>query len=164
MNENNIPLAQEIEAHKLEAEGVRDLFKLQLADSVTVLYLTDKETLVWGDQTWEQWPNSFTGASQNSSGEKSRPKFTIANPEGIFSSWCEQGVIDGSVLTRYRVSKSDIESGVRNYAKNVWTISRVLNVNKNIASMECRSLLDGQSFILPSRAFYPPDFPHVSLQ
>lgn len=164
MNDNNVPLSQEIEAHKLEASPVRDLFKLQLADQVTVLYLTGSEAVVWGGQTWEQWPNSFSGGAQNSNNERSRPKFTIANPEGIFSLWCEQGVIDGAILTRYRVGLDDLQSDVRNYAKNVWTIFRVLNLNKTIAVLECRSLMDGQSFILPSRAFYPPDFPHVSLQ
>lgn len=164
MNENNIPLSQELDAHKLESDGIRELFKIQLSDGVTLLYITAHNSVTWGDQTWEEWPCTLSDTSQNSTGEKSRPKFSLANPTGVFSLWVSQGVCDGAIVTRYRVLKTDLDSDVRAYAKNVWTVFRVTSLNKDLVVFECRSLLDGQSFQLPARAFYPPDFPHVSLQ
>ena len=53
MNENNIPLSQELDAHKLESDGIRELFKIQLSDGVTTLYITAHNSVTWGDQTWD---------------------------------------------------------------------------------------------------------------
>jgi lambda family phage minor tail protein L len=165
MDKVNIPLSQQVEAHKLEAQGLRELFKLQLKDgSNTVLYLTAHNQISWGGQTWEEWPCKLTGYAQNSNGEKSRPKFTVANPEGVFSLWVDQGATDGAILHHYTVQTSDIDSGSVVYMKNIWVVNKPVSLNKNMVVLECRSTFDGHNFKIPPRAFFPPDFPHVSLR
>lgn len=162
---SNIPLSQQVDAHKLESSGLRKLFKLQLRDeSSTILYLSPENTIQWADQQWDEWPCSLTGYSQNTSGEKARPKFTVANPQGVFSLWVGQGAVDGAILNQYEVLKDDIDSDARIFTRMVWVIHRTISLNKNVAVFECRSVLDGQNFKIPARAFYPPEYPHVSLQ
>lgn len=164
-NSSNVPLTQQVEAYKLEAAGVRELFKLQLRDmGSTVLYLSPKETVTWADQQWDEWPCTIAGFAQNTNGEKSRPKFTVANPEGVFSLWVGQGAVDGAVLSHYEVQQAEIESGALVYTKRIWTISRTVSLNKNMVVFECRSIFDGQQFKIPARAFYPPEYPHVTLR
>lgn len=161
----NVPLSQQIDAHKLESEGLRQLFKLQLRDpGSTVLYLSPTNTITWADQQWDEWPCNLTGRAQNSSGEKSRPKFSVANPEGVFSLWVGQGVLEGAILNEYEVLTADVKADARVYTRRVWVIHRPISLNKNIAVFECRSVMDGQNFKIPARAFYPPEYPHVSLQ
>lgn len=164
-NLNNIPVSQEFDAHELESKGIRELFKLQLRDdSNTVLFVNNFNEVTYAGQTWEYWPCKMTENSQDSSGEMSRPKISFANPNGAFSLWIGQGVTEGAVLTRYRVLLTDLEADVRSYHKNVWTLSRPVNLSKNLVTFECRSMLDGHNFQLPARSFYPPEFPHVTLR
>ena len=165
MDNSNIPLSQQIEAHKLEARGIRELFKIQFNDpGNTVQYMTAQNSITWADQLWEEWPCKITGYAQNSSGEKSRPKFTVANPNGIFSILIDQGHMDGAILSHYEVLASDIESDARIYNKHLWVIHRPISLNKNMAVFECRSTFDGHSFKIPARSFFPPEYPHVTLR
>lgn len=161
----DVPYSQTFDAHELESQGIREFFKIEfLGPDDPVLYITPFNEIVWLDQTWESLQCSMSENAQNSSGEMSRPKFTIVNPNGMFSLWVEAGYTDGAILTRYRSLLSDIDNGVAAYTKQVWTLSKVANLNKNLVSFECRSTIDGANFDLPARAFYPPEFPHVSLQ
>lgn len=165
MSQTNVPYSHQVEAYKLEASGIRELFKLQLKDTGnTVLYLSPQDTIEWADQQWDEWPCKMSGYAQNSSGEKSRPKFTISNPEGVFSLWVGQGVVEGAILTHYEVLTEHIDSDARIYNMRLWIVNRVMSLNKNMIVLECRSTLDGHSFKIPGRAFYPPEYPHVTLR
>ena len=165
MDDLNIPLSQQIEAYKLEAQGLRELFKLELKDNTgTVLYLTPHNQITWAGHTWEEWPCKITGYAQNSSGEKSRPKFTATNPEGVFSLWVDQGATDGAILTHYTVQTSDIDTNSAIYEKRIWVVNRPVSLNKNMVVLECRSTFDGHNYKIPPGAFFPPDYPHVSLR
>lgn len=165
MSEVNVPLSQIFDAHELESKGIRELFKLQLRDAAsTVLYVNNHKELDYLDKLWEYWPSKMTESGQNANGEAYRPKITFANPSGVFSVWVGNGETEGAILTRYRVLLTDLEAGVRAYSKNVWTIGKPLSLNKDLVTLECRSMLDGHHFKLPARSFYPPDFPHVSLR
>ena len=161
----NVPLSQQAEAYKLEAEGIKSLYKLELkAQGNIVLYLSPTAPVTWADQVWEEWSCKLTGHSQNSDNERSRPKFTVANPEGVFSLWVGQGALDSAVLTHYEVLTSHIESDTRVFNRRVWVINRAITLTKDMAIFECRSVFDGQFYKIPARAFYPPEYPHVTLQ
>lgn len=161
----NIPVSHQFDAFELESKGLREFYKIEFAgqDEAT-LYLTPHDSIEWLDHTWEFLPCKINENAQNSSGEMSRPKFTVVNPEGIFSTWIESGEVEGAIVTRYRTLLSDLEGGVRAYVKNIWTVSKVVNLTKDMAIFELRSTLDGANFSLPARSFYPPDFPTVSLR
>lgn len=161
----NLPLSQQIDAHELESKGLRDLFRIQLRDSgSTVLYITAHNQLNYMGKTWEQWPCNLGESEHNSSGEVSRPKFSISNPNGVFSIWVREGAVDGAIVTRYRCLLTDIADGIHAYEKTLRVCGKVVSLNKSLVVTELRATTDGPNFKLPARAFYPPDFPHVSLR
>ncbi len=160
-----LPDSHLADIHELESKGIRDLFKIELRNSTnSVIRITPHNEIVYQGQTWEYLPCKLSEISQNSTGEQSRPKFSTVNPEGLFSSWLQQGFLDGAVLTRYRILLPDLEANNAAYVRNLWIISRVISLNKQLVTLELRSTMDGAGFMLPYRTFYPPAFPHVSLR
>lgn len=160
---NNVPISQQFDAFELESRGIREFFKIEFADGA-VMNITPHNNCIFLDKEWEGLPCKISENAQNSGGEMSRPKFAVVNPQGMFSLWVESGYTDGAILTRYQVLISDLEAGVNAYTKNVWVMSKVVSLNKEMVIFECRSTIDGANFDLPARAFYPPDFPHVTLR
>jgi phage-related protein len=165
MINQKIPISQQFDAFELESRGIREFYKIEFAsEDDATMYITPHNQYDWLDHTWETLPCKLSENSQNSTGEQSRPKFTVLNPAGIFSTWIESGKTDGAIITRYRALLSDLEAGVNAYTKNIWVLSKVVNLNKDVAVFELRSTIDGVNFSLPARSFYPPDFPTVSLR
>ena len=161
----NLPTSQQFDAFELESRGLREFFKVEfLTQDDATMYLTPHDSIEWLGHVWEFLPCKISENSQNTTGELSRPKFSVANPDGIFSTWIETGQADGALVTRYRILLSDLDAGVNAYTKNVWVLSKVASLSKDIVVFELRSTLDGANFSLPARSFYPPDFPTVSLR
>lgn len=127
------------------------------------LYLTAMNQRTWQGKTWESVPVVLVGYGQNSSGEQNRPKLSVVNPNGVFTKYVHQGWTDNAIVTRFRVLRSHMEANINSYVKHVWRVSKPLAVGQGAASFELRGALDGQNFLIPARAFMPPDFPHVSL-
>lgn len=128
-----------------------------------MICLTGKKDVVWQGMTFESIAVTLTGEGVNTNGEWNRPKFTVANPDGVFSAFVAQGKMDGAMITRYRVNKADVDGNIGRYQMNVWRQSKTLSMNKKLVVFELRTPLDGPQFFLPARAFYPPEYPHVSL-
>lgn len=165
MTNSSLPTSQIQDAFSLESAGIREFFQLDLRnDSGTTLYLNPQNTAEFLGHTWESIPCKLSEVSQNSTGEQNRPKFSIANPQGVFSLWVEHGAVDGAILTRYRVLMSDLTSDTRAYSKNLWIVSKVLSLTKDLIVLELRSSIDGPNYQIPARSFFPPNFPHVSLR
>lgn len=154
---------QREDALSLTPEGMIELLQIDLATGQTTLRFSKNEDLQYLGATWESVPFNLSEAGVNTQGEASRPKLSVVNPDGAFSAWIAQGAADSALVTRYRILQSDLEAGSAAYQKRVWRISKPLSLSKSLVVFELRSPLDGQAFVLPGRAFYPPEFPHVSL-
>lgn len=160
-----LPISQQFDAHEIESRGIREFFKIEFMDEAnSVMYISPHNDYEWLGNTWNFIPCKLTETQQSASGEMSRPKFNMVNPEGMFSIWVETGKADGALVTRYRVLLSDLEAGVAAYAKNMWVLSKIVSLTKDLLVAELRSTVDGANFSLPARSFYPPDFPTVSLR
>lgn len=154
------------ESMKLEAQGYHELFQITMKPRGLPqqnLFITSMKEVFWQGKTWEAVPAVLVGYGQNSSGEQNRPKFTIVNPDGLFTKYVHQGWTDNAEVVRYRVLKSHLEANINSFVKHVWRISKPLAISVAQATFELRGALDGQHFLLPARAFFPPEFPHVSL-
>lgn len=163
---DDLPASQVEEALKLEARGLASLFKIELTGggAGTILYLSPTNEKIWQSHTWEAVPCVLAGVGFQSSGEQTRPKFSIVNPGGIFSSYVQAGWVNNAVVSRYKVLTSDIADDNNSFQLQVWRVSKVLARTKVLITTELRGCLDGQNFMLPGRRFFPPEFPHVSLQ
>lgn len=162
---SDLPDTHVADAFSLSPDALVDLFVIQLNQNGgnTMLCFTAKQQVTWQGMTFESIPVTLMGEGVNTNGEWIRPKFSVANPDGVFSTFVAQGKLDGAVITRYRVNKADLDANVARYSMNVWRQSKTLNMNKQTVTFELRTPLDGPQFFLPARAFYPPEYPHVSL-
>lgn len=155
-------------AMSLEAEAIITLYKIEMfppaPDLPATLYLSPKVDVVWQGKTWESFQTTLAGELTNSDGEFGRPKFSLANPNGLFSSYIHKRWLDNAIVTRYKVLKSDIDLDVNSYRRNMWKVSKTLGLSKTLATLELRGVLDGQYFTIPGRRFQPPEFAQVSLE
>lgn len=165
MTIDTIPASHVTDAYQLDGDAKVDLFKIQLnaVGGNVIVCVTAKQKVVWQGMTFESIPVSLAQEGTNATGEWKRPKFTLANPDGIWSAFIAQGKLDGAQITRYRVLLTHLKANQGIFQMNTWRISKPVQLNKTLAVFELRSPLDGQSFLLPGRAFYPPEYPHVSL-
>lgn len=161
---DDIPYSHQQEAHSLNPAGIVELYQIDLlSNPPRSIFITGKDGRTWQGTQYESIPCNMSETAQNSSGEVSRPKFSVANPAGMFSAFVAAGQLDNATVTRLRVHRADYENDVNNFLINIWRVSRIVSVTRDLVVVELRSVLDGQNFKLPGRQFYPPDFPHVSL-
>lgn len=163
---SNLPHDHIVDAFELVGKAQVDLLKIELNQNSggAIICINPTVDRVWQGRTWEFMPFTLQGEGTSTQGEAKRPKFTVANPNGAFSAFIAQGKMDNATITRYRVNVEDVINDVNSFQMNVWRVSKVLSMGKPTATFELRSPLDGQFFLLPADAFYPPEYPHVSLQ
>ena len=152
-------------AQDLSPDAIVSLFKMELTDvgSPTVIYFTPHKQVDWLGNTYSEIPCTMAQMEQDAQGRANRPKFTFVNPGGIFTSAVQQGFLNNAALTRFRILKADLDANINAKVTEKFFISKVLMVNKDMISVELRDVFDGHMFKFPARAFYPPEFPNVSL-
>jgi phage-related protein len=163
---DDIPLTHAEEAQGLEAAGFASLLTVQFTAAAAgglILRLSATKQVTWQGMTFEGVPFSLAGIGSNSSGEVSRPKLTLPNAAGAFSTYAHQGWLNNALVTRQLVRKADLDGNVNSFSQKKWRVAKIANLSKRLIILELRGIFDGQSFKLPPRAYYPPDFPSVSL-
>jgi len=159
----DIPSSIQQSIHELAPDALVHLYKIELTDETTIR-LSPKGEVVWQGNTFEPVPCHLTEISQDADGKRSRPKFTFANPQGLFSKEIYDRKLDNAILTRYRIIQADLVADMDFALTEQFRVTRVVNVSNMTATVEMRSAMDGHNFKLPARAYYPPEFPHVKLQ
>lgn len=149
-------------AHSLEPDGMAVMFVLTLA-SGPVFRMHPKITTTWQGNTYDFIPCTMTEMQLEADGKANRPSFSFANPQGMFTQQVYNRLLDNAELTRIRLLRDDLINN-RNFAMTeTMRISQVLNVGRGLITAQLRDAHDGQNFMLPAGAFYPPEFPHVKL-
>lgn len=158
----SIPAEHRVDSVKLQADAQYDLFQIQLTDG-QILYLSPRDTVTWQGDVYDSIAIHLTGVGKRADDEKSRPKLTIMNFEGIFNVLIAQKIVYGATVRRYRVLGANIEAN-RNIAEiQSWKVRRPERLTRSVIVLQLADQLDGQFFILPARQFLPPEFPTVSL-
>lgn len=158
----SLPESHIVENEKLEAQAYVDLFQLEFRGGGT-FYMKTNSDITWQGDDYTGWALQLDDIAQYASEERSRPTFTVANPEGIFSTFIQDGSFDRAELRRYRILKQHIESDSNVYQLRSFLLWKPKLNNQNIISVELRTPSDGQQFNLPARRFMPPEFSYVSL-
>lgn len=157
------------EAASLRPEPYVELFKLTVdRDANTAIYMTNHPTIRWdlvqgSERIWENYPLIFSGYNTQTTGEQSRPKLQIANPNGLFSRYIADRILKKAILERYMVLRDDLIGNNPRYLRNKWVVNRVLNLTRETITFELRSVLDGTRYTLPVRQYISPEFPTTSL-
>lgn len=160
---DDLPASIQESSFELSAEALVTLYEIKLVDN-TEFFISPTVEYTWQGNTYEEIPCTMTDMSLEADGRRSRPKFSFANPQGLFTSHVYDGELDHALVKRIRILKSDLEANNDFKVTEQFKISKILNMNKDMIATELRDVLDGHNFILPARAFYPPDFPHVRLR
>lgn len=158
----DLPPNMQASLHSLTPPAIVTLFKITLADN-TVFNLSPSKEVVWRGVRYEQIACTMTEISRDSDGKLTRPKFSFANPERMFSRFIYEGVMDNAEVKRFRILSTDLDADLDFAVTELFRVSRIMNLSKDSATVELRDILDGTNFFLPARAYYPPEFPHVSL-
>lgn len=161
----NIPAEIRQSVYELSPEALVTLYRLRIPDLLgdVMIYFTPQQEVTWLGTVYDSVPCTLSGVFQNSDGEMSRPRLTIANPSGVFSSYVQDGKLDGAEISQYQVRCSDVINNIDVKITRLWRIARVAALNRQLITLELRNILDGHDFVLPPRVFAPPEFPHVSL-
>lgn len=159
-----VPLEHVQDSKKLDMEAYVELFEITLSDKSTKIYLKQDEDVVWQGVTYDGTGIEISGVATFADDETARPKVSIYNPDGVFSSLIDQGLLDNAIFKRTRILKSHFDAGVNISRSQRWKVNRISSVRKNLIAVELRDLLDGQFFQVPGRMFIPPEFPQVNLR
>lgn len=162
-NGEPVPASHMEDGLKLDADGIVDLYQIILADNAGIIYLKKDHDVTWQGNHYEGTGVMLDGVAQHSDDEVSRPKFTIFNPNGVYSYLLDRGMLDFATVVRYRVLKEHIDYDLPIYRRQQWRVSRIASVKNPAITLELRDILDGQNYTTPARMFIPPDFPLVSL-
>ena len=158
-----IPAAHMEDAQKLNADAYVELFQIHLSDKQSKVYLKINKDQSWQGHDYEGTGIKLEGVGTYSSEEVARPKLSIINPEGIYSSLVNEGLLDNARIVRYRVLKDDVDNDRPIYRVQQWRVSRIVTLTKGAIVVELRDLMDGQNFKVPYRMFMPPEFATVSI-
>lgn len=151
-----------VDAHKLEADGIVELFRFALIPSGEV-NLKANNTVTWRGKTYEGWGIALGGVANSSDEEATRPQLVLANPEGIITALVLENQLTGALITRFRVLKDDLDNNRNRFVRHIFKIYRTVSITKEMAVFECRNILDSPFSRIPARVYIPPDFPSVSL-
>lgn len=160
----SIPDEHMSDSKKLEADAYVDLFEIHLSDGATTIFLKMNNTVSWNGNVYEGTGVKIDGVGNYSDDQVSRPKLSILNPEGIYSSLVNDGLLDNAKVYRYRVLREHLDGNIPIYRRQRWRVSRITSLSTPYIVMELRDMLDGQMFLTPSRMYIPPEFKSVSLR
>ena len=158
----DIPTGMDTTAQDLSPDAIVSLFRFDLSDG-TIIRFTAQQTVTWLGNVYSGIPCALTQMQQDATGKASRPKFTFVNPEGIFTSVIQGGLLDNASLTRIRLLRADLEANVNASVTDQLFVAKILSLNKDLCSVEMRDIFDGHTFKLPARSYRPPEFPHVKI-
>lgn len=158
----NVPAGIEASAFELAPDGLVSLFILTL-QSGPIFRITGQKQVTWQGNVYESIPCVLGEVQIEADGKANRPTFSFANPEGIFSAAVANGLLDNATLTHLRLLRSDLDQNLDFALVERLRVSQVVSVTKGAVVVQLRDVHDGAAFILPARAYYPPEFPHVKI-
>lgn len=159
------PTSHLVQAEKLTADALIDLYEIQITDPVAYVRFTNQPTLTWQGNTFEFLPCIMSGDKKSTDGQQSRPGLKIVNPEGLFNPFVFAGKLDKARVIRKRVLKEHVETNTNIFEQRLWYISRVKSiVAGQFIEFELRMMTDGAAFQIPARMYTPDQgFPVVNI-
>lgn len=157
-----LPVTHAAENQKLNADAYVDLWEIALQPSGIVCVKNDG-AVTWQGKVYEWLPVKTEGVERNADEQRSRPTFSVANPDRRFGPYIANGQLDKAIVTRKRVLLADLAANRAIYQSRSWIVARIAKLVGPMLSVELRELSDGPNFVIPGRVFSPPDFPVVSL-
>lgn len=158
----SVPPPIQDSAFSLSPGGLVSLFRLTL-NTGSIYRLCNEQEVSWQGHIYEALPCNLSGVQFEADGKANRPNFSFANPDGLFTAAIGQGLLDNAQLTRFVILRDDLLANNSFALEETMRIAQVMSVSKGLVVTQLRDVTDSQRYLLPARAFYPPEFPHVRL-
>ena len=159
----SIPPSHALSAQGLDADAFVYLYTLYLWPTGQVR-LVNGESVVWQSNQYDGSSCSLTGVSTSTDTQSARPRFTAANPDGVFSAVIGQGSLEAGRVERLRLLREDMDANRPFFVRQSWRVGRVQSLNRFAVTLELRDLGDNPNFLIPSLTYTPPDFPTVTVR
>lgn len=160
----DVPISHVEESLKLTSDAFMDLWKVQLYGTSTIMCFTDSEQFTWQGDVYETTQYELSGDGTATDGGEKRPTLTVFNPGGVFNTFVKSGVLDRATVMRYRLLRYHALANIPIFQRRMWYNTHLTNIISGKAfTMNLRNLGEGPTFVVPARAYYPPEFPSVSL-
>jgi len=164
MSVNTVPTTQIEDAHKLDADGLVSLFKIEPLIGGSVYVKTGISYTYLGN-LYEGLPVEVTGEKWSSDISTPTPRMNIGQEDLDllpFKGLVHDGYLDGAKITRYQVLLDDMLNGVDSKRVTHFKIKRVESYSRTriVLLLSTFSGAIGQTY--PFRQYLPPDFPWVN--
>lgn len=160
-----VPYNQVVDAHKLDADGMISLFKIEPVAGGIVHVKSGVEFTYLGT-TYEGLPVQLSGEKWAADSSTPTPRFVIGQEDLDllpFKGLMSDGYLDGAKITRYQVLLDDMVNQVNSKRTTVFRVKRVENYSRTkiVLALSTFSGAVGQTY--PFRQYTPPDFPWVEI-
>lgn len=159
----DLPTTFNQSVYDLEPAALMEFFVLTLRDG-TIIPFSSYPDFTYRGTVYSQIGCTLSPSSIDANGRQNRPRFTFVNPEGLFTHAVGKGLLEEAVLTHREALVMDVMADSEFFIERTLVITRVMSVSRFMVATEMRDIMDRHDFVVPSRAFYPPEFPHVRLQ
>lgn len=162
-----LPSSHIVDAHKLSADGLIDLYELVPAIGSGTLRFKGDQDVVWRGNLYTGLPVDFSGEQISAENGRSLPRIQIGSPNldlSMFKPLVNAGSIDGGTLTRLRVLLTDVIGNYLIRETMVYEIRQVMAYSRTQITLQLALPSDGIGFTLPNRQYHAPDFPTVLLK
>jgi phage-related protein len=159
-----VPISHLSEAQQLTADALVDLYEIRLKFKDVIFQFKDGPQVTWQGDIYQSMACQMSGDNRAADGEESKVTLRIMNPLGIFNHAAINGDIDLATVFRYRVRANHLANNTNIFQRRMWWVGRIPElVDDQGISLELRNMTEGPNFKVPVRAYYPPEFPSVTL-
>ena len=161
-----IPTNHIEDAHKLQADGVIELYEIVPAIGSGTFRFKNEADATWRGNLYAGLPVNFTNQEISAEHGIQPPKIMIGAPNldlSMFKPLVHSGALDGGTLTKLRVLLTDLVEDNLIRETMVYQIRQVTGYVRNQITLQLALPSDGVGFTLPNRQYLPPDFPTVRL-
>lgn len=160
-----VPYSQVVDAHKLDADGMVSLFKIEPIAGGVVYAKAGVEFTYLGTD-YEGLPVQVTGEKWTADTSTPTPRFLIGQEDLDllpFKGLISDGYLDGAKITRYQVLLTDMLENINSKRTTVFRVKRVESYGRTKIVLLLSTFSGAISQTYPFRQYTPPDFPWVEV-
>lgn len=161
-----IPVEQIRDSHKLQADGLVDLFELTPALGSGVIRFKNDSDVTWRGNLYTGLPCQLSGEKNSAETGPTMPKLQIGQPNidlSQFKGLIYDGSLDNAVITRITILLDDMLNNRLIRTTRVYRVKRVEGYSRSQINLQLASVSDSLGFSLPYRKYNPPAFPAVQM-
>lgn len=161
-----IPSEHIIDSHKLEADGVVELFELTPAGGTGVVRFKPDNDVTYLGNLYTGIPCGLSGEKRTADSGFGMPKLQIGQANidiSLFKPLIVEGYLDNAIIIRHRILLDNLVNNRLIRETYSYRVKRVEQYSRSAISMQLATVSDSLGFEMPYRRYLPPAFPSVKM-